>query len=38
VREGEREQDLRLRKKIAARGEDEEAAAQETAKVGATDR
>jgi hypothetical protein len=38
VREGEREQHLRSRKKIAARGEDEEAAAQETAKVGETDR
>ncbi len=38
MREGEREQHLRSRKKIAARGEDEEAAAQETAKVGETDR
>jgi hypothetical protein len=37
-REGGREQDLRPRKKIAARGEDEEAPAQETAKVGETDR
>jgi hypothetical protein len=34
----ERIRDLRPRKKIAARGEDEEAAARETAKVGETDR
>ncbi len=38
LREGEREQDLRPRKKIGARGEDEQAPAQETTKVGETDR
>ncbi len=37
-REREREQDLRPRKKIAARAEDQGAAAQETAKGGETDR